>query len=137
MDDSLLVGLIFLMQSPSTKVQCQAALALRNLASDEHFQIQVVVKGGLQWLLKLLRSSHPHVVVASVAAVRNISIHDANEQKMVAAGFLQPLLQLTGFASTSTSINSNALAVSDEIRCRESFSSRITLLRDQGNSLFF
>ena len=126
MDDLLLSGLIFLMQSSSTKVQCQAALAIRNLASDEHFQSQVVQKGGLQWLLRLLRSSNAHVVAASVAAIRNISIHDANEQKMVAAGFLQPLLLLSGFSSTSASLNSTAaLTMSDEIRCRKIASSII------------
>jgi len=69
-------------------------------------------------LLKLLRSSHPHVIVASVAAVRNISIHDTNEQKMVTAGFLAPLLQLTGFMSTNSTTNTSALSIGDEIRCR-------------------
>ena len=53
----LVQNLIGLMESGSLKVQCQAALALRNLASDEKYQIEIVRSNGLPPLLRLLRSS--------------------------------------------------------------------------------
>ncbi|KAJ1550813.1 Vacuolar protein 8, partial [Nowakowskiella sp. JEL0078] len=51
------VGMLLkLLQSPSSKVKCQSVLALRNLASDEYFQLKIVQENGLQPLLKLISS---------------------------------------------------------------------------------
>lgn len=41
-----MANLISLMDSPSLKVQCQAALALRNLASDGEFSRLVLFPSG-------------------------------------------------------------------------------------------
>ena len=56
-EPKLVQSLIALMDSTSLKVQCQAALALRNLASDEKYQLSIVATHGLPPLLRLLRSS--------------------------------------------------------------------------------
>ncbi|KAJ1558195.1 Vacuolar protein 8, partial [Nowakowskiella sp. JEL0078] len=49
-------SLLKLLQSPSSKVKCQSVLALRNLASDEYFQLKIVEENGLQPLLELISS---------------------------------------------------------------------------------
>ncbi|EEB05037.1 vacuolar protein Vac8 [Schizosaccharomyces japonicus yFS275] len=86
--------LIQLMESATPKVQCQAALALRNLASDERYQIEIVQSNGLPSLLRLLKSSYLPLILASVACIRNISIHPLNESPIIDAGFLRPLVDL-------------------------------------------
>jgi len=88
--------LIHLMGSNSPRIQCQAALALRNLASDVNYQAEIVRANGLPLLLKLLQSAHTSLVLASVACIRNISIHTPNESIIVDAGFLPPLIDLLG-----------------------------------------
>jgi vacuolar protein 8 len=84
------------MESPSPKVQCQAALALRNLASDERYQLDIVRARGLPPLLKLLKSSYLPLILSAVACIRNISIHPSNESPIIEAGFLIPLVDLLG-----------------------------------------
>jgi vacuolar protein 8 len=92
-----LVGsLVHLMESSSPKVQCQAALALRNLASDERYQLEIVRARGLPSLLRLLQSSYLPLILSAVACIRNISIHPANESPIIEAGFLRPLVDLLG-----------------------------------------
>jgi len=92
-----LVGsLVHLMESSSPKVQCQAALALRNLASDERYQLEIVRARGLASLLRLLQSSYLPLILSAVACIRNISIHPANESPIIEAGFLRPLVELLG-----------------------------------------
>lgn len=86
------------MESPSPKVQCQAALALRNLASDERYQLDIVRARGLPPLLKLLKSSYLPLILSAVACIRNISIHPSNESPIIEAGFLIPLVDLLGTA---------------------------------------
>ena len=103
-----------LMDSPSLKVQCQAALALRNLASDgqdsplqtinlvlilflEKYQLEIVKADGLQSLLRLLQSTYLPLVLSSAACVRNVSIHPQNESPIIESGFLQPLINLLSF----------------------------------------
>ncbi|ORX83681.1 vacuolar protein 8 [Anaeromyces robustus] len=94
-DESRLIQyLIHLMSSPIPKIQCQAALALRNLASDEKFQLEIVECGGLPPLLELLKSNTQQIVLAAVACIRNISIHSVNEKPIVEAGFLKLLIEL-------------------------------------------
>lgn len=93
-ESRLIQYLIHLMDSPIQKIQCQAALALRNLASDEKFQIEIVEYGGLEPLLKLLKSQTSQIVLAAVACIRNISIHSVNEKPIVEAGFLKLLIEL-------------------------------------------
>src|SRR4051812_13731728 len=46
-EPKLVQALVNLMDSSSPKVQCQAALSLRNLASDENYQLEIVRAGGL------------------------------------------------------------------------------------------
>ncbi|KAL0140624.1 vacuolar protein 8 [Mucor lusitanicus] len=75
-DSKLVQYLIQLMDTKSLKVQCQAALALRNLASDV-------------FVLPL--------ILSSVACIRNISIHPANESPIIDEGFVNPLIELLSY----------------------------------------
>ena len=84
------------MDSSSPKVQCQAALALRNLASDEKYQLEIVKAKGLPPLLRLLESAYLPLILSAVACIRNISIHPQNESPIIDAGFLKPLVELLG-----------------------------------------
>jgi vacuolar protein 8 len=84
------------MKGQAPKVQCQAALALRNLASDEKYQLEIVRAGGLPPLLQLLQSSYLPLILSAVACIRNISIHPMNESPIIDAGFLRPLVDLLG-----------------------------------------
>ncbi|CAH7685073.1 armadillo-type protein [Phakopsora pachyrhizi] len=70
--------LIRLMDSPSLKVQCQAALALINLASDEKYQIKIVKCGVL-----------PHLL--------NVLITPQNKSPIIEANFLHPLIELLAY----------------------------------------
>ena len=81
---------------PAPKVQCQAALALRNLASDEKYQREIVRAKGLPPLLRLLQSSYLPLILSAVACIRNISIHPSNESPIIEEGFLRPLVELLG-----------------------------------------
>lgn len=92
----LVQSLVSLMDSSSPKVQCQAALALRNLASDEKYQLDIVRVNGLQPLLRLLQSSYLPLILSAVACIRNISIHPLNESPIIEANFLKPLVDLLG-----------------------------------------
>lgn len=92
----LVQSLVQLMDSGTPKVQCQAALALRNLASDEKYQLEIVRARGLQPLLRLLQSSYLPLILSAVACIRNISIHPLNESPIIDAGFLKPLVELLG-----------------------------------------
>lgn len=92
----LVQSLAHLMDSSSPKVQCQAALALRNLASDEKYQLEIVRARGLTPLLRLLQSSYLPLILSAVACIRNISIHPLNESPIIDAGFLKPLVELLG-----------------------------------------
>lgn len=92
----LVQSLVNLMDSSSPKVQCQAALALRNLASDEKYQLEIVRANGLGPLLRLLQSSYLPLILSAVACIRNISIHPMNESPIIEAGFLKPLVDLLG-----------------------------------------
>lgn len=92
----LIQSLVRLMNSTSPKVQCQAALALRNLASDEKYQLEIVRASGLAPLLQLLQSSYLPLILSAVACIRNISIHPQNESPIIDAGFLKPLVELLG-----------------------------------------
>ncbi|KAF7727796.1 Vacuolar protein 8 [Apophysomyces ossiformis] len=99
-DSRLVQYLIALMDTKSLKVQCQAALALRNLASDgyaEKYQLEIVRYKGLLPLLRLLKSSFLPLILSSVACIRNISIHPANESPIIDEGFVNPLIELLSF----------------------------------------
>ena len=95
-ESRLVQSLVRLMDSTSPKVQCQAALALRNLASDEKYQLEIVKARGLPPLLRLLQSSYLPLILSAVACIRNISIHPHNESPIIDAGFLRPLVELLG-----------------------------------------
>jgi len=95
-EPKLVFSLVHLMDSSSPKVQCQAALALRNLASDEKYQLEIVRAKGLPPLLRLLQSSFLPLILSAVACIRNISIHPLNESPIIEAGFLRPLVDLLG-----------------------------------------
>ncbi|KAL1304415.1 hypothetical protein AAFC00_003413 [Neodothiora populina] len=92
----LVQALVHLMDGHAPKVQCQAALALRNLASDEKYQLEIVRNNGLRPLLRLLQSSYLPLILSAVACIRNISIHPMNESPIIDAGFLKPLVDLLG-----------------------------------------
>ena len=92
----LVQSLVNLMDSSSPKVQCQAALALRNLASDEKYQLEIVKVKGLLSLLRLLESAYLPLILSAVACIRNISIHPMNESPIIEASFLKPLVELLG-----------------------------------------
>ncbi|KAI8077787.1 putative VAC8-vacuolar membrane protein required for the cytoplasm-to-vacuole targeting [Halteromyces radiatus] len=96
-DSRLVQHLIALMDTKSLKVQCQAALALRNLASDEKYQLEIVRCKGLPPLLRLLRSSFLPLILSSVACIRNISIHPTNESPIIDEGFVNPLIELLSY----------------------------------------
>ncbi|KAI9493194.1 putative VAC8-vacuolar membrane protein required for the cytoplasm-to-vacuole targeting [Zychaea mexicana] len=96
-DSRLVQYLIALMETKSLKVQCQAALALRNLASDEKYQLEIVRCKGLTPLLRLLKSSFLPLILSSVACIRNISIHPANESPIIDEGFVNPLIELLSY----------------------------------------
>lgn len=93
----LVSKLVNLMNSPSSRVKCQATLALRNLASDTSYQLEIVRAGGLPHLVQLIQSDSIPLVLASVACIRNISIHPLNEGLIVDAGFLPPLVKLLDY----------------------------------------
>lgn len=95
-ESRLVQSLVQLMDSGTPKVQCQAALALRNLASDEKYQLEIVRTRGLAPLLRLLQSSYLPLILSAVACIRNISIHPLNESPIIDAGFLKPLVDLLG-----------------------------------------
>lgn len=95
-EPKLVQSLVNLMDSSSPKVQCQAALALRNLASDEKYQLDIVRANGLHPLLRLLQSSYLPLILSAVACIRNISIHPLNESPIIEANFLKPLVDLLG-----------------------------------------
>jgi len=96
-DSRLVQSLISLMDARSLKVQCQAALALRNLASDEKYQLEIVRLKGLPPLLRLLKTRSLALILSSVACIRNISIHTANESPIIDAGFVDPLIALLSY----------------------------------------
>ncbi|SCW02658.1 LAFE_0F11474g1_1 [Lachancea fermentati] len=96
----LVSKLVALMDSPSARVKCQATLALRNLASDTGYQLEIVRAGGLPHLVKLIQSDSMPLVLASVACIRNISIHPLNEGLIVDAGFLKPLVKLLDYKNS-------------------------------------
>lgn len=98
-EGKLVFYLVNLMDSESPKVQCQAALALRNLASDERYQLEIVRAKGLPPLLRLLQSEYIPLILSAVACIRNISIHAMNESPIIDAGFLRPLVDLLGTAN--------------------------------------
>ncbi|XP_065195940.1 uncharacterized protein LOC135827357 [Sycon ciliatum] len=91
---SVLPDLLQLLTNSSNKVKSQACLALRNLASDDSNQEQIVQLGGLNHLLPLLHSQDQETCTAAVAAVRNISIHDGNAIHIVKGNFLPELATL-------------------------------------------
>ena len=114
-EPKLVSSLVQLMDSQSLKVQCQAALALRNLASDgkfprsslpytssnnsilEKYQLEIVKVDGLTSLLRLLQSAYLPLILSAAACVRNVSIHPQNESPIIESGFLQPLINLLSF----------------------------------------
>jgi vacuolar protein 8 len=114
-EPKLVTSLVQLMDSSSLKVQCQAALALRNLASDgtsshrshislrshiritEKYQLEIVKADGLTPLLRLLQSTYLPLILSAAACVRNVSIHPQNESPIIESGFLQPLINLLSF----------------------------------------
>lgn len=95
-ESKLVQSLVQLMDSGTPKVQCQAALALRNLASDEKYQLEIVRAKGLAPLCHLMKSSYLPLILSAVACIRNISIHPLNESPIIDAGFLDPLVGLLG-----------------------------------------
>ncbi|KAI8324861.1 ARM repeat-containing protein [Martensiomyces pterosporus] len=93
-EPALIHALLRLVRVATTKVQSQAILTLRNLASDSQYQIAVVVQGGLAVVLPLLQSAYTVLATSAAACLRNLSIHPSNEGPIVCAGFLPDLVDL-------------------------------------------
>ncbi|KAJ1963678.1 Vacuolar protein 8 [Dipsacomyces acuminosporus] len=93
-EPTLVDSLIRFINTSTIKVQCQAVLTLRNLASEDEYQLQIVEKGGLASLLPLLQSAYVPLVASASACLRNLSIHPDNEQPILDAGFLPCLVGL-------------------------------------------
>ncbi|KAK1229032.1 Vacuolar protein 8 [Marasmius sp. AFHP31] len=85
------------LESTNLKAQRQAALALRNLASDEKYQLEIVRAEGLSSLLRLLQSAYLPLILSSAVCVGNVSIHPQNESPRIESGFLQLLINLLSF----------------------------------------
>ena len=113
-EPKLVQNLVQLMDNSNLKIQSQAALALRNLASDgesqlpllmiyfsfpiiEEYQLEIVKADALTPLLRLLQSVHFSLVLSAAACIRNLSIHPMNESPIIEAGFLQLLVSLLAF----------------------------------------
>ncbi|KAJ2161392.1 Vacuolar protein 8 [Coemansia sp. RSA 552] len=90
----LVDALIRFIDASTVKVQCQAILTLRNLASDDSYQIQIVEKGGLDALLPLLQQLYDPLVISASACLRNLSIHPDNEKPILDSGILPCLVNL-------------------------------------------
>lgn len=52
---------------------------------------------GLPPLLRLLKTRSLALILSSVACIRNISIHTANESPIIDAGFVDPLIALLSY----------------------------------------
>ncbi|KAJ2773954.1 Vacuolar protein 8 [Coemansia nantahalensis] len=90
-----LVGaLLHATAAPKIRIQAQAALTLRNLASDGRYQQAIVSHGGLGALLPLVQSPYTALVTSATACLRNLSIHPGNEEPIVGAGLLPDLIDL-------------------------------------------
>ncbi|KAJ2799074.1 Vacuolar protein 8, partial [Coemansia guatemalensis] len=74
------------------RAQAAAARALRNLASDERFQVALVRAGALEALRPLLRAPVAGLVAAAAACVRNLALHASNATAI--AGLAPELLPL-------------------------------------------
>ncbi|KAJ1737646.1 Vacuolar protein 8 [Coemansia sp. Benny D160-2] len=90
----LVEALLRFVETSTIKVQCQAILTLRNLASDEQYQTLIVDKGGLDVLLPLLQSAYEPLVISVSACLRNLSIHPHNEEPILSSGVLPSLVAL-------------------------------------------
>lgn len=66
-------------------------------ACIEKYQLEIVRCKGLTPLLRLLKSSFLPLILSSVACIRNISIHPANESPIIDEGFVNPLIQLLSY----------------------------------------
>lgn len=90
----LVQHLVTLVGSSSPRVQCQATQALRNLASNVNYQVEIVRAHALPLLWDMLQSPNRALVLAAVACIRNVSIHPLNEGAIIEAGILPALVDL-------------------------------------------
>lgn len=63
----------------------------------EKYQLEIVRLKGLPPLLRLLKTRSLALILSSVACIRNISIHTANESPIIDAGFVDPLIGLLSY----------------------------------------
>lgn len=97
----VMVQLISLLSSPNERVQCQACLALRNLASDSDHQVLIVRLGGLTALQKIIKNSEGESLTAAVACLRNLSIHKSNEVPIIQEDLLPDLCLIVAMTTNS------------------------------------
>ncbi|PVU89880.1 hypothetical protein BB561_005122 [Smittium simulii] len=109
-ETTLLPKLIRLMNEPEHKIRAQAALALRNLASDDDYQFSIVQNGALPSLKNMLLSDDTHMILASIACLRNLSIHPDNEKPILDASFLKPIVLLLDNEYNSGEIACHAIS---------------------------
>ncbi|KAI6108572.1 vacuolar protein 8 [Pisolithus croceorrhizus] len=109
-EPQLVSSLIGLLYSPSLKIQCQAALALSNLAVDEDYQLEIVEADGFTPLRRLVHCG----------CLRNASVLRHNDSPIMDSGLLQPIVSLLSFEDSvevqchASSVLRNLAANSDK-----------------------
>lgn len=134
-EPQLVQRLVQLMRLSSPRIQSQAALVLRNLASDGFYQLETVRCGALPLLYKLMQSSHTSLVVAAVACLRNLSILPANESAIVELNFLPELISLLD-KTNNEEILCHAVSTLRNL-CASSESTKMTVVESGAVQRFF
>ena len=65
--------------------------------TTENYQLKIVKAGGLNPLLRLLRSPGRDSIDAAVSCVKILALEPTNRSPIIEAGFLQPLVKLLSF----------------------------------------
>ncbi|XP_074656297.1 uncharacterized protein LOC141909649 [Tubulanus polymorphus] len=90
----ILRQLIDLLMSPAEWVQCQACLALRNLACDADNQLLIVHYDGLPKLKHIITYSSGDTLSAATACLQNLSINQSNEVPIICESFLPEISRI-------------------------------------------
>ncbi|XP_067398623.1 uncharacterized protein [Emydura macquarii macquarii] len=110
-DRFLLRTLISLLSSSVDKVSSQACVCLRNLATSVNIQAGIVAMDILPKLLSLLAARNSDVQEASIALLRILSEHPANQDTLVRGEVLQNLGMLLLTHKTDPGIVGHAACV--------------------------
>ncbi|XP_062426858.1 uncharacterized protein LOC134137799 [Rhea pennata] len=99
-DRFLLRALVSLLSSSVDKVSSQACVCLRNLATSEDIQVEIVAHNILPKLLFLLASGNKDVRHAAIALLWILSQHPRNQDALTCAELLQSLGMLLSVQKT-------------------------------------